>query len=146
MNTYKLSIPLHMNMDYVRLIMEKWQETEALTLTKDTLFVEVVDDQDPNSLASQLDNLWCSKSPDGSVGFVDFLQTFGRGGPAYLTADDRTAQGLIDQAAANGLTKTELLAAVQALYGDDEEVTDFPKLMTPPWQLIREREARCGSN
>lgn len=44
------------------------------------------------------------------------------------TADDQTAQDLIDQAAANGLTKTELLSAIQALYGDDEEVTDFPEI------------------
>ncbi len=66
-----------MNMDYVRLIMEKWQDTESLTLTKDTLLVEVVDDQEPNSLCYHLDDLWCSKSPEGSVGFVDFIQTFG---------------------------------------------------------------------
>lgn len=78
MNTYKLAIPLHMNMDYVRLIIEKWKETESLTLTKDTLYVEIVDDQEsPSELCYHLDELWCSKSPEGSVGFVDFIQTFG---------------------------------------------------------------------
>ena len=43
-------------------------------------------------------------------------------------ADDQTAQDLIDQAAANGLTKTELLVAIQALYGDAEEAVDWPEL------------------
>jgi hypothetical protein len=77
MNTYKLSIPLHMNMDYVRLIMAKFEETKAINLAEDVLEAEIYDDEAPDSLCSQLDNLWCSKSPEGSVGFADFLQTFG---------------------------------------------------------------------
>jgi len=66
-----------MNMDYVRLIMSKFDETKSVNLTDKVLEVEIFADEHPNSLCSQLDQLWCSKSPDGSVGFVDFLQTFG---------------------------------------------------------------------
>lgn len=95
MNTYKLSIPLHMNMDYVRLVMERWQDTESLTLTKDTLLVEVVDDEEnPDGLCYHLDDLWCSKSLEGSVGFGDFLQTFG---PVEPTQLDVVQQALFDR-------------------------------------------------
>lgn len=80
MNTYKLSIPLHTNMDYVRLIMEKWQEAKSLSIDQDVLLVEIAD-YDDDGLCSHLDDLWCSKSPDGSVGFGDFLQTFGADEP-----------------------------------------------------------------
>jgi hypothetical protein len=75
MQTFKLSIPLHMNMDYVRLIMSNWQQTEYVEYDIQTsiLNVSIIDGQ----LCEELDELWCSKSPDGSVGFADFIQTFG---------------------------------------------------------------------
>jgi len=43
-------------------------------------------------------------------------------------ADNQTAQDLIDQAASNGLTKTELLAAIQELYGDEDEAIEWPPM------------------
>jgi hypothetical protein len=45
-----------------------------------------------------------------------------------MNIDDQTAQDLIDQAATNGLTKTELLAAIQALYGDADEAIYWPEI------------------
>jgi hypothetical protein len=77
MSTYKLTIPLHMNMDYVRLIMPNFDEVNYVNLSDKSLEVEIFDDEHPNSLCNKLDQLWCSKSPEGSVGFADFLQTFG---------------------------------------------------------------------
>lgn len=144
MNTFKLSIPLHMNMDYVNIVMSKVDETKFINLTEDVLEVEIYDDEDPDSLRSQLNNLWCSMSPSGSVGFVDFIQTFGavepnpfgrgdEGEPACLVADDRTAQDLISQAAANGLTKTELLSAIQSTYGDADEAIEWPPVEPNPF-------------
>jgi len=64
-------------MDYVRLILSKFEETKSINLTDKVLEAEVYDDEEPDSLCSQLDNLWCSKSPEASVGFADFIQTFG---------------------------------------------------------------------
>lgn len=64
----------------------------------------------------------------------DFVEPnpFGRGDePACLVADDQTAQDLVDQAAANGLAKPELLAAIQALYGDADEAIDWPDFVEP---------------
>jgi hypothetical protein len=74
MNTYKLAIPLHMNMNYVRLVMEYWHQTKTLALTEDMLFVEYYAD---TKLEEELDCMWHNQSPEGSVGFADFLQTFG---------------------------------------------------------------------
>jgi hypothetical protein len=86
MKTIKLLIPLHMNMHYAKLILDNWHQTESLTLTKDTLEVELVDS---TGLTEQLDDLWCSMSPEGSVGFVDFIQTFGTVEPNPFGSGDQ---------------------------------------------------------
>lgn len=137
MNTCKLTIPLYMNMDYVRLIMTNWHQTESINLSKDMLEVELTGS---SRLTELLDEMWCSKSPEGSVGFIDFLQTFGavepnpfgrghEGEPTlYYSLNDQTAQDLANQAAANGLTKTELLVAIKELYGDADEAIDWPPI------------------
>jgi hypothetical protein len=45
-----------------------------------------------------------------------------------MDTNNQTAQDLIEQAAANGITKTELLAAIQDTYGDADEAIEWPPM------------------
>jgi hypothetical protein len=53
-----------------------WKETEYVEYDTQTgiLNASIIGG---TQLEESLDDLWCSKSPEGSVGFADFLQTFG---------------------------------------------------------------------